>query len=122
MPSLMRCTAPNNALEPPPTAAARTSLRLLAAAHRGRSCAKRSLALLAGCKSLRRKVSPPTPPACCACEGGAKRTTRGKRPQGTPETAGEPARPEACDRPVSAADADGDGVHAPEASPEAAVG
>jgi hypothetical protein len=61
----------------------------------GRSCGKRSLAFLAGCKSLRSQVSPTTPPECCAGEGGANRTTRVKRPQGTTSTAGETARPDA---------------------------
>ena len=64
-------------------ASACPSLRPFPAAETERWCAKRSLAFLIGGKSLRRKVSPTTPTECCACEGGANRTTRVKRTQGT---------------------------------------
>src|SRR5882672_10405484 len=64
-------------------ASACPSLRPFPAAETERWCAKRSLAFLIGGKSLRRKVSPTTLTECCACEGGANRTTRVKRTQGT---------------------------------------
>ena len=43
-----------------------------------------------------------------------------QRPQGTTETARATALPEACSSPASAAQADGDGLNAPEASTKAA--
>jgi hypothetical protein len=72
------------------TASARTSLPLSAAPEPQRSCAKQSLAFLAGCKSLRRKVSPTTPTEGCIWEGGATEQHRGRvhraprRPQERP--------------------------------------
>jgi hypothetical protein len=90
-----QCRTSSPSLDNHDSCSARTSLPLPGAAHRGRSCAKRSLAFLAGCKSLRRTVSPTTPPEWCACEGGANRTTRVKRTQGPTSTAGETARSKA---------------------------
>ncbi len=55
-----------------PIASARPSLPLLGAPEAQRWCAKRSLALLAGCKSLPGKVSPTTRTACCVWGGGAR--------------------------------------------------
>jgi hypothetical protein len=61
--------------------------------ERQRWCAKRSLAFLAGWKSLRRTGDPTTPPEGCAGAGGAHRTPRAKRTPGTTETAGASALP-----------------------------
>jgi hypothetical protein len=56
----------------PPIASAPPSLRLLAAPEAQRECAKRSVAFLAGCKTLSGKGSPPTRTACCVWGGGTR--------------------------------------------------
>src|SRR5215510_2641091 len=71
------CPSRTKACRRPPTAYAPASLRLPAAPEARRSCAKKSLASLARCKSLSGKGEPPTRSESCV-HGGAVET-RGTR-------------------------------------------